>query len=77
MYQAVKGTKICYIPRMFKLIVNRSCVQMEYIKQKEIFHLVDLITKQWKQSFGILESKNVSIASTVNSSFQCNRQCQC
>ena len=54
MYRVVKGRKKCSVPGIFKLIVNCSCVQKEYTKQKEIFHLVDPITKQQKQSFEFL-----------------------
>ena len=52
MYRAVKGTitKICSVPGILKLTVNRSCVQKENKKQKEIFHLVDPNTKQRKRS---------------------------
>ena len=65
MYRAVKGTKTCSAPRMFKTNC-KLLMQKENTKQKEIIHLVDprtLRNKAAETIFWILESKNVSILS--------------
>ena len=58
MYRALKGTKIL---GCLKRTVDCSCVQKENTKQKEIFYLVDLRTKQQKQSFEFWNLKTCQV----------------
>ena len=51
MCRAVKGTKICSVPRIFKTDCKLFVCAKGNTKQKEIVHLVDPDTKQRKQSF--------------------------
>ena len=61
MHRAVKDTKICSVPRIFKVIVNCSCVQKENTKQEDIFQLIDPETKQRKQSFEFFDLKTCQL----------------